>query len=129
MSQKGTLLKDLGGKDRYLIYDLNAWSEIGDRLDIKVRLSNFQDDLLETRLPPRALRVLIWGGLIHDDPGRFTGEYELTETEVGSWVDEDNIGEILTAFFARFAGTSPGTAEAVAGALGVKVPELRETGK
>lgn len=121
MSQKGTLLKDLGGKDRYLLFDLNAWAEIGERLDIKVRLAHFQEDLLDTRLPPRALRVLIWGGLIHEDP-------ELTEEQVGAWVDEENIGEIVSAFFARFAGTSPGTVEAVAGALGVEVPtpELEE---
>ena len=98
---KGTLLKDFGGQDRYLRFDANAWAELGDRLGLTLRLGSFQKDLMETPLPLSALRTFIWAGLLHAEPG-------LDEKTVGSWIDEENMAEVLGAFFVRFGGMSPG---------------------
>ena len=98
---KGTLLKDFGGKDRYLRFDANAWGELGDRLGLTLRLGSFQKDLMETPLPLSALRTFIWAGLLHAEP-------DLDEKTVGGWIDEDNMAEVLSAFFVRFGGMSPG---------------------
>lgn len=97
---KGTLLKDFGGKDRYLRYDANAWADMGDKLGLTIRIGHIQEDLMDAPLPLSAVRVLIWGGLIHAEP-------ELTERDVGSWIDEDNMMDVLQVFFSRFSATSP----------------------
>ena len=110
---KGTLLRDFGGADRYLRYDFNAWAAIGDRLGIKIRFASFQDDLLNAPLPLSALRTLIWGGLLHAEP-------DLTEQQVGAWIDEDNMLDVFQAFFSRFDGTSsPEVQAALRTAMGV----------
>jgi len=98
MSKGKTVTLVLDGKERRVRYDLNAISEIGDRLDIKVRLDNLGADLLGRELPLRALRTILWAGLIHEDE-------TLTEQEVGKWVDQDNMGEVLEGFFGLFGGT------------------------
>lgn len=102
---KGTLLKNFGGRDRYLRYDANAWADIGDKLGIRVRMGHFEEDLMATPVPLSAFRTLIWGGLLHEEPG-------LAERDVGSWIDEENMVEVYQAFFSRFDGTlSPGAQE------------------
>lgn len=93
-----TITLELGGKIRRLRYDLNAIAEIGERLDINVRLSNLGADLLERELPLKAVRTILWAGLVHEDA-------ELTEQTVGSWVDQDNLAEVMERFFGLFGGT------------------------
>ncbi len=90
-----TVTIELGGKERHLKYDLNSLAEIGDRLNITVKLNTFAEDLMSTPLSPSALRVLLWAGLRHEDP-------ELTIEQAGSWVDLDNIGEVWERFFTLF---------------------------
>lgn len=107
---KGTLL-NIGGKDRYLRYDANAWAAIGERLGVKIRLGHFQEDLMATELPLSAPRTIVWAGLLHAEP-------ELTEQEVGSWIDEENWREVLEAFFSRFGGTSPQVQETLRSVMG-----------
>lgn len=125
MDTKGTLLEGFGGKDRRLWYNMKSWRLIGERLGIKVRLSHFQEDLLDTALPVEAVTVLVWAGLLHEEP-------DLTEDQVEEWLDEDNVVAVTTSFFSRFAGMSPEKAKAVAETLGVEVPiaapELDVTG-
>lgn len=101
MTEKGTKLT-LGGKERILRYDLNAVAEIGDRLDLQVRIASLGEDIFSKPLPLSALRTVIWAGLIHAEP-------DLTEQQVGSWIDEDNWTEVFQAFFARFGATSQET--------------------
>ncbi len=91
---RGTTIT-LNGEERRLRYDLNAWAEIGDRLGLTVRIAHVQQDLLEARLPLRALRTVLWAGLIHENN-------KITEEEVGSWVDTDNMAEVLKDFFSHF---------------------------
>lgn len=96
---KGTRIS-LGGKERELRYDLNAIAEIGDRLGLTIRLAHFQEDLMDAPLSLSAVRTVLWAGLIHAEP-------DLTEKEVGAWVDQDNITEVFVVFSSLFTGTSP----------------------
>lgn len=97
MSEGNTVALDLGGEERRLRYDLNAIAEIGERLDITVRLDSLGQDLLTKDLPLKTLRVLIWAGLIWENE-------KLTEKQVGAWITTDNIVEVANAFFALFGG-------------------------
>lgn len=98
---------ELGGAERELRYDLNAIAEIGDRLDIKVRLAHVGEDLMEAKLPLKAIRTVLWAGLLHADPA-------IDESEVGKWVDQDNLEEVMQYFFELFSGTSPDLQDQVA---------------
>lgn len=98
MSGRGVRLT-LGGKERRLKYDLNAVAEIGDRLGLRIRLGHFEEDLMGAPLPLKALRTLIWAGLVHEDQA-------LTEEQIGGWVDQDNIREVMERFFSVFGATS-----------------------
>lgn len=89
----------LGGKERQLRYDLNAIAEVGERLGIEVRLDQLGSDLLDKPLPLSALRIILWAGLRHEDD-------TLTPEDVGAWVDQDNIGEVMQCFFSLFGKTS-----------------------
>ena len=91
----------LDGKDRELRYDLNAISVIGDKLGLSGRLNDLAADLLGKPLPMSALRTILWAGLIWNEP-------ELTEQEVGSWVDLDNFAEVWERFFTLFRGKLSG---------------------
>lgn len=113
----GGVKLNLGGKERQLRYDLNAIAELGDRLEIRIRLAHFEKDLMNVMLPPSAIRTLIWAGLIADEP-------DLTEKEVGSWVTQDNFMEVLTGFFGLFGEMSSETREQVAGMVGMTVEDL-----
>jgi len=109
---KGTKIT-LNGVEKVLRYDLNAIGEIGDILDIKVRLSHITEDLLEKPMPLSSITVILWGGLIHAEP-------ELTRKEVGSWVDLDNAAEVMQGFFGLFSETSPEIQEQVRENLGLE---------
>ena len=108
---------DLGGKERRLRYDLNAIAEIGDRLGVRVRLDHLQEDLLGVPLPLSTLRLILWAGLIHEDP-------DLDPKQVGAWVDLENVREVGEAFFQLFgARLPPAGRQAVADKLGVPIPD------
>lgn len=92
-----TVVIRLDGKDRGLRYDLNAIALIGDRLELSGRLNDLAADLLGKPLPLSALRTILWAGLVWDQP-------DLTEEEVGSWVDLDNFAEVWERFFTLFSG-------------------------
>ena len=92
-----TVTIHLGGKDRGLRYDLNSIALIGDRLELSGRLNDLAADLLGKPLPLSALRTILWAGLVWDQP-------DLTEEEVGSWVDLDNFAEVWERFFTLFSG-------------------------
>lgn len=87
-------------KERHLRYDLNALAEIGDQLDIKLRLDHLGEDLLGTPLPLSSLRVILWAGLRHEAA-------DLTVEDVGAMVDHNNIGRVVQHFFELFKNTLP----------------------
>lgn len=98
MMSRGTKIS-LGGEERILRYDLNALAEIGDRLDIQIRISRINEDLLERPLPLKAFRTVIWAGLVHEDP-------DLTEEQVGAMVDVGELPEVMGDFFGLLGTTS-----------------------
>lgn len=109
---------ELGGKTRTLKYTLWAVGEIGERLGIKLRLNHLDEDLMATPLPLRALTTILWAGLIHEDK-------TLTEEEVGGWVDQDNVRDVLNAFFLLFGGRLSATArQSVEQKLGIEAEAL-----
>lgn len=111
---------ELGGQERRLRLDLNAIAAIGDKLDIKVRINHLTEDLMSTPLPPSALRTILWGSLLHEDPG-------LTEFEVGGWVDVENMREVATAFFGLFGTRLPEKdRQEIAEKLGIAEPDKAE---
>lgn len=81
---RGTLEIEIGGKTRTLKFDLNALVEVEDRL--KLGGMNEVIPLLE-RISIRAVRCLLWAGLVHEDP-------TLTEKDVGAW--SINTAEVVT---------------------------------
>lgn len=96
-----TVTVHVGGKDRRLLYDLNAIAEIGERLGITVqldRLDTFGQDLIAKPLPLRVFRILFWAGFIHDEP-------DLREEDVGRWVTAENAPEMIERFFALVSTT------------------------
>lgn len=105
----------LGGKDHTLRFDMNAIAVIGERFDIKLRPGKIEEDLKalgDHALPLSAPRTILWAGLLHADP-------ELAEQTVGSWVDFENVGEVLECFFALLPKMSPEAEGSVRAALGV----------
>jgi ABC-type Zn uptake system ZnuABC Zn-binding protein ZnuA len=64
----------------------------------------------------KELRALIWCCLLHDDEG-------LTQKNVGSWIDIDNMAEVQEKFMEAFTAAMPdGSAQAEEG------EEKKETG-
>lgn len=111
---KGTSTIKLGGKEWTLRFDMNAIAIIGERFDIKLRPGKIEDDLKalgEHPFPLSAPRTILWAGLLHADE-------DLAEKTVGSWVDFENVGEVLECFFAQLPGMSPEAEESVRAALG-----------
>ena len=105
---------ELDGKPRRLRLTLWSVAEAGDRLGIKVKLNTLEQDLLSVPLPLSTLSVLLWAALVHEDE-------TLTPEQVGKWVDQDNAGEVLQAFFSLFGGRlSETTRRAVEERLGVE---------
>lgn len=93
---------DLGGRTRRLKLTLWSVSQVGERLGIKIRLNALQEDLLSVPLPISTIQLLLWAALIHDDE-------ELTPEQVGKWVDQDNMIEVMGRFFSLFGGRSSET--------------------
>lgn len=105
----------LGGKERTLKYTLWSVGQIGERLGIKLRLNHLDEDLLATPLPLRAMTTVLWAGLTHEDK-------DITEEEVGGWVDQDNYKDVLNAFFSLFGGRLSETArQSVEQAVGMEL--------
>ena len=87
----------LGGKKRHLKYDLRALELMRERFGVTGPFKDFAENLFSTPLPLSALRTILWAGLVHEQPN-------LTEHQVGAWVDLANLSEInrqLAPFMAR----------------------------
>ncbi|MTV50090.1 hypothetical protein GJ688_14025 [Heliobacillus mobilis] len=68
-------------KPRKLRYDLNALAELEDKLGVSLQ------ELDQLAMGVKQLRVFLWAGLVHEDPG-------LSEIDVGAFVDLENLGEV-----------------------------------
>lgn len=111
---RGTKVTLLDGKERVLWFNLNALQEIGDRLDIRIRLGHIQQDLLDTPLPLGAVKVILYCGLQHDKEAN----PESLE-EIGRLADVQSLPELILDFFGQFSAMWQGRA-------GEKRQELEE---
>lgn len=85
---------NINGKDFNIFYDLNAYSELENRYG---SIDKAMDELSKGSL--KALRIILWAGLIHDNTvfDDFTGEpvsYGITIGEVGRMLSMQNMKEI-----------------------------------
>lgn len=72
-------------KERHLVFDLNAFCEIEDKFgSITEAFKSLEN------VSMKALRTLLWAGLVHEDEN-------LTEKEVGKLIDLSNISELANA--------------------------------
>lgn len=98
---------EYGGKERYICFDLNAFAEIEERFG---SMDKAQERLSSGSM--KDIRTVMWLGLIWDeaeiDPA--TGEptkYNLSEYQVGSWLNTSNLGDVVTQLQAAMSGALP----------------------
>lgn len=84
-------------KPRRLRYTLNALAEIEDRLGVSLA------DLGSVKLGIKAVRLILWAGLIHEDA-------DLTVVQVGDLVDFGNFEEVQTKIAQAFEAANVGKA-------------------
>lgn len=99
---RGFVEVELDGKTHRLRYDLNALAVIEERLALP-SISSVMDIL--NQLSMRALRCLLWGGLLHERP-------ELTEQEVGEMDFDfahvvDRVSKAVVLAFKTDGGEAP----------------------
>ena len=73
---------EIGGKVRYLLYNLNAFERMSDR---GVNPYHLTDAALQD---PKWQKTVLWAGLTTDDP-------TLTPDDVGAWVDLENFADVM----------------------------------
>lgn len=78
-------IKLLDGKERTLRYTLNAMTELEDRYG---SVEEAFKQLEEGRI--KAVRCVLWAGLIHEDP-------TLTELEVGNLIDMRYMSDLMNS--------------------------------
>lgn len=85
---------ELGGKQRTIKYDLNAYGELENRYGtVEMAMKELQTGNI------KALRMILWTGLIHEEANvdEVTGEptsYNITPFQVGSWVAPGQIKDV-----------------------------------
>jgi hypothetical protein len=82
-------------KMRNLRYTMNALAEIEDQLGVPL------SEMGEIKMTIKNVRVILWSGLIHEDP-------ELTQEEVGNMVDLENMQDVQEKIAEAFAMADKG---------------------
>lgn len=85
----------LDGVERTLRYDLNAMAELEDRYGSVDAAFEAMD-----KNSIKAVRCVLWAGLIHEDPG-------LTEQKVGSLIDMKYLQELMSSVGQAFNADLP----------------------
>lgn len=89
----------LDGNDRTLVFDLNAFAEIEDAYgDIELAMQKMQAG------SPKALRILLWAGLLHENE-------ELTLKEVGKMLDMAGIQDLTHILVQGLGAHTPSEAD------------------
>lgn len=88
-------------KERRLKFDLNAFAELQDKYGgLNQALDSLQKALDPTNIDIKALRYLLWLGLINEDEA-------LTERQVGKLIDLTNIMDVIFAISEAFGDSLP----------------------
>jgi hypothetical protein len=110
-TQRGEATINLGGADRVLKYDLNSFATIEEHFNCGIdelvdhihRRTPAHEKRKETPLNmPRVsdIRYLIYVGLVANDP-------DITEINVGGWIDTTNLSAIILAMNQALASSIP----------------------
>ncbi|MDT0149978.1 hypothetical protein Q9R38_25905 [Priestia aryabhattai] len=83
----------LGEKEYTLRYDLNALVELEEKLGVPL------SEMGKIQITIKNVRSMLWAGVIHQEP-------EITEREIGSYVDMENMEEVQTAITGAFSKVS-----------------------
>jgi len=94
---------ELGGKERIIKYDLNAFAELEKRFgSVEIAMTDLQKGSLAS------IKMILWVGLIHEEAtiDEFTGDvisYGITPYQVGGWITpsmlpmvSEKLGEAIT---------------------------------
>jgi hypothetical protein len=129
MAEEQNIMKDgvysigvLGGEERVLKFDLNAFAELEriygdmDKANEALNKGSIKD-----------IRTILWVGLIwnHAVLDEITGEpvkYDLTMHAVGSWLTLDNMKTVMDSLMNAIGGSVPETPEDKVAQVGLKAP-------
>lgn len=91
VKRKAIKIKLGDGVERELRFTLNALAELEDRYGTPQAAF----DKLEKEQSMKALRFILWAGMIHDSP-------DLTEMQVGNLIDTANMQEMIDSISTAF---------------------------
>ena len=90
---------DIGGRERTIKFDLNAFAELEKRFgSVEKAFAEFEKGDI------KAIKLVLWAGLIHDEAviNEETGDvekYNITPFEVGSWIDPITLQNVTKELF------------------------------
>jgi hypothetical protein len=100
------IMKDLGGKDRTLQFDLNAFIELEKRFgSVKQAMDTLRGGKME------GMRVILWASLLHeevvlDDLGEPVS-YKITPYQVAGWIKPHMMNELSVKLTQAMTNGSP----------------------
>ena len=97
---------ELGGKERHLLFTLNALDEVQDRFGGYDKLSEVFDQSNKDWI-----KNTKWLFALLLNEGADEGEPEVTEQQVGKWIHMGHMAEVQSAILKAFAVGTSGTAE------------------
>lgn len=89
-TQRGESKLVLGGNEYTLRYDLNALVELEDKMGVPL------SEMGEMKITIRNVRSMLWAGILHEND-------EITEKEIGKFVDMENMEEVQEAISKAFS--------------------------
>jgi len=99
----------LGGKERTLRYDLNAFAELEEKYgSIEKTMTALEAGSI------KSVRLILWAGLLHEHQIidlktlKPTGEYSITPMDVGGWVSIADLPDISNAIREAMDSALPG---------------------
>lgn len=88
--ERGEAKVVLGDSEYTLRYDLNALVELEDKMGVPL------SEMGEMKITIRNVRSMLWAGILHENA-------EITEKEIGSHVDMENMEEVQSAISKAFS--------------------------
>lgn len=92
---------NLGGKERSIKYDLNAFAELEEHYG---SVDKAMEELEQGSI--KAVRVMLWAGLIHEELDD-KGIPMITPKLVGSWIGIGDLEELSTKIYAAMESVAP----------------------
>lgn len=85
----------LNGVEHSIKFDLNAMAELEDRYgSVDAAFKKLETNSI------KAIRCFLWAGLLHENP-------DLTEQQVGSWIDARYLAELTNSLGDAFQADMP----------------------